>query len=102
MWNTLSQARSLGNQIRCQCEGGYGERFATPWGGFANNESNDRDTLFDQLDADGDGNVSRDEVKAKYSNKLAASTTIFDRLDTDENGVLSRQELRRLSAILGR
>lgn len=71
-------------------------------GGFANNESNDRDTLFDRLDADGDGSVSRDEVKAKYSNNPAASTTIFDRLDTDENGVLSRQELQRLSAIIGR
>ncbi len=90
-----------GNRIHCQCEGGYGSDSQRP-GGVANNESNDRDTLFDRLDADGDGSVSRDEVKAKYSNNPAASTTIFDRLDTDKNGVLSRQELQRLSAILGR
>jgi Ca2+-binding EF-hand superfamily protein/mono/diheme cytochrome c family protein len=60
------------------------------------------DGLFQQLDSDGDGNVSRDEVQAKFANNPAASTTIFDRLDTDKNGQLSRQEFRKLSEILGR
>jgi Ca2+-binding EF-hand superfamily protein len=58
--------------------------------------------VFQQLDADGDGNVTREEVKAKYSNNPAASTTNFDRLDTDKNGQLDRQELRKLSEIIGR
>jgi Ca2+-binding EF-hand superfamily protein len=54
------------------------------------------------LDADRDGSVTRDEVKAKYTNNPAASTTIFDRLDTDQSGSLSREELRKLSEIIGR
>lgn len=65
-------------------------------------QANMGDTLFQQLDGDGDGKVTRDEVKAKYSNNPAASTTIFDRLDTDQNGQLNREELRKLSEILGR
>ena len=44
---------------------------------------------FQQLNAVENGGVSRDEVKAKYSNNPAASTTIFDRLDTDKNGLLN-------------
>jgi Ca2+-binding EF-hand superfamily protein len=60
------------------------------------------DALFRQLDTDGDGNVSRDEVKARFDNNPAASTTIFDRLDTDQNGQLSQQELRKLAEIMGR
>ncbi|MCC6511891.1 MAG: redoxin family protein [Pirellulaceae bacterium] len=65
-------------------------------------ESKLGDVLFQQLDADGDGSVSRAEVKAKYANNPAASSTIFDRLDSDKNGQLSRQELRRLSEIMKR
>ncbi|MFM7973482.1 MAG: hypothetical protein ACKO8U_00320, partial [Pirellula sp.] len=60
------------------------------------------DALFGQLDADGDGSVTSDEVKAKYTNNPAASTTIFDRLDVDKSGALSREELRKLADILGR
>jgi Ca2+-binding EF-hand superfamily protein/mono/diheme cytochrome c family protein/thiol-disulfide isomerase/thioredoxin len=69
------------------------------FGGSGSPEPNVGDALFQQLDADGNGNVSRDEVKAKYSNNPAASTTIFDRLDTDKNGQLNQQELRKLSEI---
>jgi hypothetical protein len=72
------------------------------FGGSGSPEPNVGDALFQQLDADGDGNISRDEVKAKYNNNPAASTTIFDRLDTDKNGQLNRKELRRLSEIIGR
>jgi hypothetical protein len=71
-------------------------------GGTGSSETNVGDALFPQLDRDGDGNVSRDEVKAKYANNPAASTTIFDRLDSDKNGQLNRQELRKLPRILGR
>jgi RNA polymerase sigma factor (sigma-70 family) len=71
-------------------------------GGSSSSGPNIGDALFQQLDADGDGNVSREEVKAKYDNNPAASTTIFDRLDTDKNGQLNRQELRKLSEFIGR
>lgn len=71
-------------------------------GGSGSSEPNVGDALFQQLDNDGDGHVSRDEVKAKFSNNPAASTTIFDRLDADKNGQLNRQELRKLSEIIGR
>lgn len=53
-------------------------------------------SLFRQLDADGDGAVTRDEVKAKYPDNAFASTTLFDRLDSDKDGRLSRQELQKL------
>jgi len=72
------------------------------FGGSNASEPNVGDSVFQQLDADGDGNVTREEVKAKYSNNPAASTTIFDRLDTDKNGQLNRQELRKLSEIIDR
>jgi len=55
-----------------------------------------------RVDADSNGSVTRDEVKAKYTNNPAASTTIFDRLDADKSGALSREELRKLAEILGR
>ncbi|MBL8892504.1 MAG: EF-hand domain-containing protein [Planctomycetaceae bacterium] len=72
------------------------------FGGSPSEAPNLGDALFRQLDADDDGNVSREEVEAKYPNNPAASTTIFDRLDNDQNGQLNQQELRKLSEILGR
>lgn len=42
-----------------------------------------------QLDTNGDGQISRDE--AQHAPRLAAS---FDRLDADKDGQLSREELR--------
>jgi Ca2+-binding EF-hand superfamily protein/mono/diheme cytochrome c family protein len=66
-------------------------------GGDGRNVGN---ALFQQLDTDGDGSVTRDEVKAKYTNNPAASTTMFDRLDTDSNGTLSRAEFRKLAEIM--
>ncbi|MFM7739827.1 MAG: redoxin, partial [Planctomycetota bacterium] len=58
--------------------------------------------LFQQLDADGDGSVTRDEVKSKYPNNPALATTIFDRLDSDRNGSLSREELAKFSELMRR
>lgn len=72
------------------------------FGGSNSSQPNVGDALFQQLDTDGNGSVSREEVKAKYENNPAASTTIFDRLDADKNGQLSQQELRKLSEIMGR
>jgi Ca2+-binding EF-hand superfamily protein/peroxiredoxin len=71
-------------------------------GGARSTEPNVGDALFQQLDADGNGSISRDEVKAKYENNPAASTTIFDRLDADKNGTLTQQEFRKLSDVIGR
>ena len=72
------------------------------FGGSSTSAPNVGDALFQQLDTDGNGSVSREEVKAKYESNPAASTTIFDRLDADKNGQLSQQELRKLSEIMGR
>jgi Ca2+-binding EF-hand superfamily protein/mono/diheme cytochrome c family protein len=72
------------------------------FGRSGSGQANMGDALFQQLDGDRDGNVTRDEVKAKFSDNPAASTTIFDRLDTDQSGRLNREELRKLSEILGR
>jgi len=58
--------------------------------------------LFRQLDANEDGSVSRDEVRARYPDNPAASTTLFDRLDTDQNDHLSPEEFRKLPEILNR
>jgi hypothetical protein len=72
------------------------------FGGSSSSAPNVGDALFQQLDTDGNGSVSREEVKAKYENNPAASTTIFDRLDADKNGQLSQQELRKLGEVVGR
>jgi mono/diheme cytochrome c family protein/thiol-disulfide isomerase/thioredoxin len=69
-------------------------------GGGGSDRPNVGDVLFRQMDTDGDGRVTRDEVKAKYTNNPAASTTIFDRLDSDKNGALSREELRKLADMM--
>jgi Ca2+-binding EF-hand superfamily protein/mono/diheme cytochrome c family protein len=58
--------------------------------------------LFQQLDADSSGSVTRDEVKSKYPNNPALTTTIFDRLDTDQNGSLSREELSKFNELMRR
>jgi Ca2+-binding EF-hand superfamily protein/peroxiredoxin len=71
-------------------------------GGSNSSVPNVGDALFQQLDVDGNGSISREEVKSKYENNPAASTTIFDRLDADKNGQISPQELKKLSEILGR
>ncbi len=89
---------SPGGRVRGTIQSILGNAF----GGSGSGRPNLGDALFQQLDADGDGNVSRDEVKARYSNNAAASSTIFDRLDSDNNGRLNRQELRKLSEIIGR
>lgn len=70
--------------------------------GGATNRPNVGNALFLQIDANGDGIVTRDEVQAKYPNNPAASTTIFDRLDKDKNDTLSKVEFSKLAEALGR
>lgn len=72
------------------------------FGGPASDGADIGDALFRQLDADGDGRVTRDETRAKYPNNPAAATTIFDRLDSDKNDSLDANEFRKLANILGR
>ena len=71
-------------------------------GGGETEGANTGADLFQQLDTDGDGNVTREEVRSLYPNNPAASTTIFDRLDADGNGELSQSELRKLNEMIKR
>lgn len=57
-----------------------------------------RDNRFAEIDADDDGNVSRDEFLAHAANRSEErAARMFDRLDADGDGVLSRDviEVRR-------
>jgi hypothetical protein len=72
------------------------------FGGRAAEGPNIGDALFRRLDADGDGSVTREEVRTGFPDNPAASTTIFDRLDSDGSESLSLPELRRLSGLMGR
>jgi len=49
------------------------------------------DTLFERLDLDGDGRISRDEFTARV--RLRHAAQIFEQLDHDGTGMLSRQDL---------
>jgi thiol-disulfide isomerase/thioredoxin len=72
------------------------------FGGRTGEAPNIGDALLRRLDADGDGSVTRAEVRTGYPDNPAASTTIFDRLDSDGSDSLSLQELRRLSDLMRR
>lgn len=58
------------------------------------------DELFDAIDADGDGQISKAELQARLSSgesaaySMRASDKVFDAIDTDGNGRISRDELR--------
>ncbi|WP_013630090.1 redoxin family protein [Rubinisphaera brasiliensis] len=52
--------------------------------------------LFNRLDTNGDGFVTRDEVRQKLPDNPNASGPIFDRLDRDRNGKLDKTEFSRL------
>lgn len=62
------------------------------------NESNKMaDELFDQIDVDGDGQVTKAELQAhlkESSYSEAAVGAIFDSIDVNDDGELSREELR--------
>jgi Ca2+-binding EF-hand superfamily protein len=47
---------------------------------------------FDQIDADKNGSISMDELKAAHAHQRQAH---FDRMDTDRDGKLSRAEVER-------
>jgi len=55
-------------------------------GVISRDEYNRRLSLFDQLDTDGDGFLTREEY---------ARLSLFDQLDTNHDGVLTREELAR-------
>lgn len=61
------------------------------------------DELFDAIDTDGDGQISKVELHARLSESegkwrpsysMRASDKVFDAIDTDGNGKISREELR--------
>lgn len=58
--------------------------------------SNERDALFERLDVDGDGFITRAEVLKQMPENKRAATTTFDRLDRDKDDKISPEELSRL------
>jgi Ca2+-binding EF-hand superfamily protein len=68
---------------------GRAEMMANPEGAAA---------FFDQLDTDGDGNVTASEVPEPYADRFAALLT---RADRDQDNQLSEQEFKKFSARYG-
>ena len=57
----------------------------------------DADAVFNVVDIDGDGSVTKDELIAHLTScgyQQGAVDKIFEKLDTDGSGCLSREELR--------
>jgi Ca2+-binding EF-hand superfamily protein len=73
----------------------------------------DTDKLFEKLDANSDGKVSKEEFKKIFGNvagKLVeqfgekvgdVTDLLFDRLDTDSDGYLSKEEFKKVGGLLG-
>ena len=68
----------------------------TPDANPSSDNGNDQNKLFRRLDVDGDGFITRAEVRQRMPNDTPAATTTFDRLDRDEDGKISPKELSRL------
>jgi len=68
----------------------------TPDASPSSGKGNDQKRLFRRLDMDGDGFITRAEVRQRMPGDKPAATTTFDRLDLNEDGKISPQELSRL------
>jgi hypothetical protein len=67
--------------------------------GLAASRSQSRSGLFNRLDVNGDGNVTRDEVRQRLPGNTDAAGPIFDRLDQDRNGKIDKTEFSRPSQL---
>lgn len=60
------------------------------------------DAFFQRLDGNGDGLVTRDEVRTALPDNPNAAGPVFDRLDSDKNGKLDKTEFEALKKMLNR
>jgi hypothetical protein len=60
------------------------------------------DAFFQRLDGNGDGVVTRNEVRTAPPDNPNAAGPVFDRLDTDNNGKLDKTEFEALKKLLNR
>lgn len=78
----------------------YGRRRAGPARGGVRDGLGD--AFFQRLDGDGDGTITRDEVRKALPDNPNAAGPVFDRLDTDKNGKLDKSEFEALKKLLNR
>ncbi len=58
--------------------------------------------LFQRLDVNSDGQITKEEVRERMPDNPRASGAIFDRLDKDNNGKLDKSEFALLQSVLDR
>jgi hypothetical protein len=75
---------------------GEGVTGTSPSGGSTESRSHVRGGLFHRLDVNGDGNVTRDEVRQVLPGSTNAAGPIFDRLDQDRDGKIDKAEFSKL------
>jgi Ca2+-binding EF-hand superfamily protein len=59
-------------------------------------KGNRQERLFRRLDVDGDGFITRAEVRKRMPGDQPAATTTFDRLDRNKDDKIDPEELSRL------
>jgi EF hand len=103
----LSAGVTFGAEETKPKKGKFGEKFDKfkdkfgKFGGKLDDEK--REKLFEKMDADGDGKVSKEEFKKLSENAGQGkhgefSDRVFDRLDANSDGYLSKEEFKKFGS----